>query len=735
MTHQQDESQLIALHGDLEKACRSLSYSKILSFADKVLALFPGDDYANRCKAVALVHLERFEDCLNFIRKKKLSECVMVKAYSEYRLNRLDDALKTIKNSGLENPGILELQAQILYRQEDFENSYDCYKSLTKTFKDDYEDERFTNMLATIAALSETQQKTWSPEYKPALFETDFNVACYHVGRKDYSKALKLLKKAEDLCLDSFKDDPNATEDQINQETAPIRVQRAFVLQCQKKESEAAEIYHTIIRQKSGDPSLMAVAANNLICINREQNVFDTKKRMKAISLESLKHKLFRFQRTAMLFNQGLFYLQAGQLDACRAKVKAVLEEDPNCVPGLLLHAAYLTRIKQLAQAIKILEAYCRSPAYCESSVFSNREGLLRVPLYLLHLYLLRLNPKTATGTTEASPPLPQGTILTLADALSLCDQLRQRLLPEAQHLLHAPALVSLRVALSLQALRKSGGAGDSAGEATSAAKAIIIDALSGDGTDGARTKPENLQFLDQCTSFFLRYGFAEEAASLLEQRMQQLAKASDPAALQKRQNLLALLIQAYSKFDHAKAEAASRDLEFKEKLSEKEVDSLENSFLIGVKSVKKAGRVAVAAAAAAGGTPKAVVAAAKETPVQKTPGSGSKKAQQKKKRKVRLPKNFDPNIPPDPERWLPRRERTGYRGKRRDKRGANLLRGPQGQTAAAPELDMGNTSPRDAPATSSPLADASSSGGQTANRRPQPSAKSNQKRGHKKKR
>ncbi|VDN15223.1 unnamed protein product [Dibothriocephalus latus] len=131
---------------------------------------------------------------------------------------------------------------------------------------------------------------------------------------------------------------------------------------------------------------------------------------------------------------------------------------------------------------------------------------------------------------------------------------------------------------------------------------------------------------------------------------------------------MLALLIQAYSKFDHAKAEAASRDLEFKEKLSEKEVDSLENSFLLGVKSVKKAGRAA--AAAATGGTPKTVVTATKETPVQKTPGSGSKKLQQqKKKRKVRLPKNFDPNIPPDPERWLPRRERTGYRGKRRDKR------------------------------------------------------------------
>ena len=35
----------------------------------------------------------------------------------------------------------------------------------------------------------------------------------------------------------------------------------------------------------------------------------------------------------------------------------------------------------------------------------------------------------------------------------------------------------------------------------------------------------------------------------------------------------------------------------------------------------------------------------------------------------AKLPKHCDPNNPPDPERWLPRRERSYYKGKRRDKR------------------------------------------------------------------
>merc|ERR1712130_870615 len=56
------------------------------------------------------------------------------------------------------------------------------------------------------------------------------------------------------------------------------------------------------------------------------------------------------------------------------------------------------------------------------------------------------------------------------------------------------------------------------------------------------------------------------------------------------------------------------------------------------------------------------------------------------KKRKKRLPKNYNPNVDPDPERWLPRRERTGlkympggYRRPRKDKRKAEKFTGAQG--------------------------------------------------------
>ncbi|OVA20478.1 Signal recognition particle [Macleaya cordata] len=58
----------------------------------------------------------------------------------------------------------------------------------------------------------------------------------------------------------------------------------------------------------------------------------------------------------------------------------------------------------------------------------------------------------------------------------------------------------------------------------------------------------------------------------------------------------------------------------------------------------------------------------------------GKAKSKKKRKRKPKYPKGFDPanpGPPPDPERWLPKRERSSYRPKRKDKRAQ--VRGSQG--------------------------------------------------------
>ena len=60
-----------------------------------------------------------------------------------------------------------------------------------------------------------------------------------------------------------------------------------------------------------------------------------------------------------------------------------------------------------------------------------------------------------------------------------------------------------------------------------------------------------------------------------------------------------------------------------------------------------------------------------------------------KKKKKKRLPANFDPSIQPDPERWLPKYERSGYKAtKTRSKGKVDVGKGTQGaSTEAAAQL------------------------------------------------
>jgi len=79
-----------------------------------------------------------------------------------------------------------------------------------------------------------------------------------------------------------------------------------------------------------------------------------------------------------------------------------------------------------------------------------------------------------------------------------------------------------------------------------------------------------------------------------------------------------------------------------------------------------------------------------------------AKKAK-KKKRKVKLPKNYNPAIPLDLERWLPLRERSYYKGKRRKKNA--IGKGTQGAvltgkepTSTAQSPKVGTISPEQTP-------------------------------------
>lgn len=80
---------------------------------------------------------------------------IFEKAYCYYRANKCEEALKTIDVPDLTeaNPHIKELQAQIFYKLERYSEAASTYQAIIKNVNDEYEDERYTNLSATMVYL------------------------------------------------------------------------------------------------------------------------------------------------------------------------------------------------------------------------------------------------------------------------------------------------------------------------------------------------------------------------------------------------------------------------------------------------------------------------------------------------------------------------------------------------------------------------------------------------------
>ncbi|XP_043723300.1 signal recognition particle subunit SRP72-like [Telopea speciosissima] len=200
----------------------------------------------------------------------------------------------------------------------------------------------------------------------------------------------------------------------------------------------------------------------------------------------------------------------------------------------------------------------------------------------------------------------------------------------------HMPATVATLVALKERA-------GDIDGAA-----AVLDSAINWWSNAMAEDNKLNI-IMPEAASFKLKHGREEEAANLYEE----LVKSHGSV------EALVGLVTTAARVDVEKAEVYEKQLKPLAGLKGVDVESLERTS--GATQKEGGGRVVN-------------IEAYEEA-------KGKVKAKKKRKRKPKYPKGFDPanpGPPPDPERWLPKRERSSYRPKRKDKRAAQV-RGSQG--------------------------------------------------------
>ncbi|XP_064415499.1 signal recognition particle subunit SRP72 isoform X2 [Latimeria chalumnae] len=575
---------------EINRCGQNGDYSRALKSINKMLQINRDDITTLHCKVVCLIQNGNFKEALNVIHThtKILNSDVISfeKAYCEYRLNRTENALKTIEGANQQTDRLKELYAQVLYRMERYTDCLAVYRDLIRNSQDDYEEERKTNLSAVVASLS-----TWEkvqPEdlgLTETTYELCYNTACTLIGMDRLPEAMKKLQEAEELCRQSLSEDSDITEEDIDAELAVIHAQMAYVMQLQGRTEDALQLYNQVIKLKPTDLGLLAVIANNIITINKDQNVFDSKKKVKLINAEGVEHKLSKAQLQAMEFNKALLAMFTNQVDQCRKLTASLRSQNSEHPLPVLIQAAQLCREKQHAKAIDLLQEFSdQNPA--------------RAPI--LKLVTAQLN-------------LAQGNVMKACVLLRSIEELQ-----------HKPGMVSALVTMY------------SHEEDIDSAIEVFCQAIHWYQNQPASAT--HLSLVREAANFKLKYGRKKEAISDLE--------------------------QLWSLSKHLPSSDA---MSFKV-----DVEVLENSH--GATYVRRK--------------------AAKVTGenLQKEQGQGDIK-KKKKKKKGKLPKNYDPKVSPDPERWLPMRERSYYRGKKKSKKKDQIGKGTQGTaTVASSELDASKT-------------------------------------------
>lgn len=585
---------------ELQRLGQNGEYDRALKVTNRILQLSPQDGKAFHCKIVCLIHLSKFNEVLQLMqRQPALSKDLHFEtAYCQYRLNKSEEALATIEQAE-QTYRVKELKAQILYRMESFNDCLSIYRDVIKNTHDEYSDERETNLTAVVAQLQHMNIKNDMVKLRSDTYELCYNWACILIAKGRYAEAEKKLKQCEKLCRGSLEED-GASEDEIEIELALLKIQLAYIYQKQGQMKEAYQMYTAALKLKLDDIALIAVASNNIVSINKDENVFDSKKKMKAATSDGLIHKLPSGQRRQIALNNAILMYYTNNFDLCNKSCERVEEAWPSiALPARITHALSLTKSNSHSKAIALLNNY--DPK-------SNEEKLY-VKLVIVHLLLTQGEQAEACKLLESMG----------ADS-------------------YKPAIVGALITLYLGMKKKD--------------TALKVFEKAVDWYKTNKIKADLSSMWRQAAHMHMRNGQAIVAANSLEELVR-----SNPAD----QKSIAHLALAYLQFD--KKMAATLIDKFPKpdkKLSQREIDALESASWITLK------KTAHNKPEQSPGTPKAEL----------------NKVKSKKKHKPKLPKNYDPNVIPDPERWLPKYERSGYR-KRRDRRVKEVIKGSQGTTSA----------------------------------------------------
>lgn len=143
------------------------------------------------------------------------------------------------------------------------------------------------------------------------------------------------------------------------------------------------------------DPALISVVSNNILVLHKDQNVFDSKKKIKSAMNETAELKLSKNQKLNIWYNYGLFLINTNQLDVYRKHLDVFKVKFPNNInDSLMVECFHYLKEKNEGQSIKVLNDYLLSKKKLDPSD-------LELTLLLSQLYIKGQKYKEAIRSLE----------------------------------------------------------------------------------------------------------------------------------------------------------------------------------------------------------------------------------------------------------------------------------------------------------------------------------------------
>ncbi|KAL4872904.1 hypothetical protein BDV12DRAFT_112864 [Aspergillus spectabilis] len=595
-------------------------HEQVLQSCDAALVKSKSDLQAQHVKVVALLKLDRYDDCLRVFEdggdtlKRKAA---LEYGYALYKSGNPDAAIEVV--SGLaDERGARHLEAQATYRAEKFRRTAEIYQSLARDSASvgSEEHDLRINTWATDAQLQwkghpESVRHTRPTRDDLEAFETVYNAACLSIAKGEFDQAGMLLKRAKELCRTS----EDLSPEDRDAELLPIAVQQLYVLICQGKSEEAKSILQEISIKEIPELSTRRIGQNNVtIAGGTAANPYALYKALHEIPDSTDNDKLFDYQYNVITGNLHAVDLLVHKYDGIIRSTSKALSRAP--YPSTEASTNLLSVYNVAAHA----KGEAGAPALkAILSAVERRPKDIGLVLTAVQLYVNLGNTTSAITTLE-----------------KLLQFLEESISEGDKETRFNPGLLSVLIALYKREGRKT----------------QIRAEL---GKAAAFWKEQTSQptsLLRAAGASLLHSSLASDSTQAAELFKSLYEKTPDDLFA------VAGYVASHAAIDYSQVQAQAKYLPSVEDLiSDVDVASLEAA------GVSPSSSTTAAAAAIAG--------------ARKRPAA-DKERTVKRVRNSRLPKDYDASKTADPERWLPLRDRSTYRprGRKGKQRAAERTQG-----------------------------------------------------------